>query len=63
TVSVAAAFKKSSTEATFCRVALVLDTLSAPCRFVRDAFYDTLSWLKRELYYPIKMVWIYGALV
>uniref|UniRef100_UPI0019D6ED84 hypothetical protein n=1 Tax=Halorubrum amylolyticum TaxID=2508724 RepID=UPI0019D6ED84 len=32
----------SSTEATSCRVALVLDTLPAPCSFVRDAFYDTL---------------------
>ena len=42
TVSVAAAFKNSSTEATSCRVAVVLDTLSAPCCFVRDAFYDTL---------------------
>jgi len=31
------------TEATFCRVALVLDTLRAPCCFVRDAFYDTLA--------------------
>ncbi|ELY77405.1 hypothetical protein C487_09663, partial [Natrinema pallidum DSM 3751] len=29
-------------EATSCRVAVVLDTLSAPCCFVRDAFYDTL---------------------
>jgi len=25
-----------------CRVALVLDTLRAPCCFARDAFYDTL---------------------
>lgn len=41
-VSVAATFKKSSTEATSCRVALVLDTFRAPCCFVRDASYDTL---------------------
>ncbi|PSP45890.1 hypothetical protein BRC69_04925 [Halobacteriales archaeon QH_6_66_25] len=32
----------SQTEARSCRVAVVLDTLSAPCCFVRDAFYDTL---------------------
>jgi hypothetical protein len=42
TVSVAATFKKSSTEVTFCRVWALLDTVPMPCNLVRDAFYDTL---------------------
>lgn len=33
----------NTNEYTSCRVAVVLDTLSAPCCFVRDTFYDTLA--------------------
>jgi len=42
TVSVAAAFKKSSTEATSCRALVLLDTVSKPCGLLWEAFYDTL---------------------
>jgi hypothetical protein len=41
-VSVGATFKKSSTEAASCRVALVLDTHFVPCSLHCEAFYDTL---------------------
>ena len=43
TVLVAATFKKSSTEATSCRVLVLLDTVSKPCGLPREAFYDTLD--------------------
>jgi hypothetical protein len=42
TVSVVAAFKKSSTEATSCRALVLLDTVSKLCGLPWEAFYDTL---------------------
>jgi len=42
TVSVAATFKKSSTEVTSCRVSVLLDTVSTPCGLPWEVFYDTL---------------------
>ena len=41
----------SQTEAGSCRVTVVLDTLSAPCCFVRDAFHDTLEQLQHVARY------------
>ena len=49
TVSVAAAFKNSLTEASFCRALELLDTVSKPCCFARDAFYDRLT-KRKHLY-------------
>ena len=43
TVSVATAFKNSLTEDTFCRASELVDTVSEPCCFARDAFYDRLT--------------------
>ena len=43
TVSVAATFKKSSTEVTFCRVWALLGTIPTPRNLIRDTFYDTLD--------------------
>ena len=43
TVSVAAAFKNSLTEASFYRDLEFVDTVSKPCCFARDSFYDRLT--------------------
>jgi len=42
TVSAAATFKNSSTEATPCRALELVDTVSKPCGLPWEAFYDTL---------------------
>ncbi len=42
TVSVAAAFKNLSTEATSCRALVLLGTVSKPCGLPWEGFYDTL---------------------
>jgi len=44
-----------------CRVALVLDTLRAPCCFARDAFYDTL-YQDKDVKGFSESTWDYGLL-
>jgi len=53
TVSVATAFKNSSTEATSCRALVLLDTVSKACGLLWDAFYDTISILNGPETRPI----------
>jgi hypothetical protein len=47
TVSVAAVFNTSLTEATSCRALVLLDTVSKPCGLLWEAFYDTRYLIER----------------